>query len=813
MLLKKIALLVAGVVMSASWTLAATSTDELWVLRDGSVTFQPNESGLAHLGVHVEVVGLAAGQELTLGVDGVSDLAAVVLGDTVESLQVDYLGLNGALRLSTSSREVLVVGLLLDEPSLGVRADVALARGVVGDDAVLVLRGLRAGVDRRVGRITLPSMTVVISPALAEALGDPTLSGESIGSAVVRGMATPVGDTHYQPMKPTVSELRQTEGLGSVAAGGADMTFCQLFDLRQFGRTSTTLGLAVATTSWNVGTADLMWFQNPDARHPYIVSNLYRLKDDRFEQIGQSWIKHGFFALSSEQCGTTCTYEPGHGVGDWLGVGCTDTYTSGLNATQSGLGPRYEINPWTGNYRYAGSHLSSGHSHDAIEHRLQVAEADLIDGTLPPAQFFVDGYYVVRDDVNHTNSVSWKPVSPSGVPGGTWSFGMSNEGVRPNTGYALDAWVGARQTVIAQDIPPVEFVSPDGRCILASKVTNLGGGMWHYEYALYNFDMNRKVLSFSVPTAQSANIQNVGFHAVQSHNEPFSNTPWTASIQPGSITWSTVDNPIRWGTMYNFRFDVDADPIDVTVTLGLYEPGTPDHLTGITDGPNTAGATCSAAAPPIADISGIANNRFLSVTPGNPGQLTAIRVRLSSLLHPPAPIPPGTPDYSGFEGQTMWVGAPVEFADTPAGSGTFMAAMLQCTPEFRDWSTFGEIHIYGPEIMPHSVYDVQEIHTNCQASLNLETAYSPPLVVPTAYWGDVVAPFAGDPGAGLPVDFNDITATVSKFLGDPEPGKVRTKLTPGTVDPALNVDFKDITATVQGFLGNPYLQDGPRTCP
>ncbi len=819
MKVKVFALVVAGLAALVSSTRAADMTEDLWVLRDGSVTFFPDVPSLERLGLGVEAVSqsVVGGQEgagaIMLPVDSVSDVVAIVLGDVVEGVQADYLGMAGALRLSTSSREALVVGLLLDEASLGLRADNARALDAVGDPAVLVLRGVRAGVNTTVGRMNLPSAEVVISAALATMLGDSALAGESIGRAVVAGLAAPAGDADYEPMKPTVFELQDQGSATAGAAGvGADMTFCQLFDLRQFGRTSTTLGLAVATTSWNVGTADLMWFPNPDERHPYIVSNLYKLKDDRFEQIGQSWIKHGFFALDLEQCGTACTYEPGHAVGNWLGVGCTDPYTASLNASPSVLGPRYEVNPWTGSYRYPGSHLSAGHGHGPIDHRLQVAEADLLDGPAV-AQYFVDGYYVVRDDIDHTNSVSWKPVTPSGVLGGTWSFGMSGAGTRPTTGYVIDAWPGARQTVIAQEIPPVEFVSPDGRCILASKPTDLGGGMWHYEYALYNFDMHRKVQSFSIPTSLTATIENVEFSAVRSHGEPFSNDPWTVTIEPGSITWSTVDNPLRWGTMYNFRFDIDADPIDATVTLGMFEAGSPEVLTGITDGPNTAGLGCPIPAPPVADVSGVANNRFLTVTGGNSGQLTAIRVKMTSLLNPPDPVPPGTPDYSGFEGQTMWVGAPVEYPEMPVEAGTIMGAELQCTPDFRDWGAVGQINIYGPEIMPHSVYDVQEIHTDCSAFLDLEPAYSSPLVLPTAYWGDVVAPFAGDPGVTLPVDFNDISACVAKFLGDPTQSKARMKLTPNMIDLSGDVNFVDISATVQGFLGDPYTYDGPRVCP
>jgi len=38
------------------------------------------------------------------------------------------------------------------------------------------------------------------------------------------------------------------------------------------------------------------------------------------------------------------------------------------------------------------------------------------------------------------------------------------------------------------------------------KVTDLGGGLWHYEYALYNQNLDRAIQSFSVPVG-AANFQ------------------------------------------------------------------------------------------------------------------------------------------------------------------------------------------------------------------------------------------------------------------------------------------------------------------
>ncbi|MFG0329470.1 MAG: hypothetical protein ACF8PN_06160 [Phycisphaerales bacterium] len=402
-------------------------------------------------------------------------------------------------------------------------------------------------------------------------------TGVGVAALVAIGLTAPPLDPQHDPAPNPGGDQ-----------SGPDMTFCQLFGLRQFAKIDTTLGLAQGTTSWNIGDADLMWFASPDNRHPFIVSNLYRLENDRFEQVGQSWVKHGFYALGNTQCGGQCRYEPGHREGNWLGQGCTDTYTASLNASQSGLGPRFEINPWTGAWSYQGSYFQQGRrAEDAVDRLLQVEIDDINPDLHPTAEWFSEGYYVVLDDINVMNSAAWKPVTPQEHPNNNWAFQMTPSWERPVDGFALYAWPDARFTTIAQELPVVEFVSPDGRCVLGAKAIRGADGFWRYEYALLNIDMDRKVGSFSIPLPPGTTVRNAGFHAPKSRNEPYSNDPWTVEISNESITWSTVDNPVRWGTVYSFRFECDRGPDDATATLGHFEPGAPAAVEGVTWGPGT----------------------------------------------------------------------------------------------------------------------------------------------------------------------------------------------------------------------------------
>jgi hypothetical protein len=227
-----------------------------------------------------------------------------------------------------------------------------------------------------------------------------------------------------------------------------------------------------------------------------------------------------------------------------------------------------------------------------------VHDADLVAASNPGATFYSESFYCMLDDVNAMSSAAWKEVSINELPDGFYSFNMSSSLTLPETGFAIDAWPDARQTVLAQEVPVQEFVSPDGRCVLGAKVTVVSPGVWHYEYALLNIDMDRQVGSFSIPLAPGTLITNIGFHAPENHDEPFNtadpdavpidNAPWVPVVTADAITWTTTSNPLRWYTLYNFRFDADAPPVETRVTLGMFRPGTPTEVVGFTDGPSLA---------------------------------------------------------------------------------------------------------------------------------------------------------------------------------------------------------------------------------
>ena len=570
-----------------------------WLM--GSVAHASAERGAVSLHVHyptlekldLAVVGSYVSGESTeleasflLTPRSADQVACMLLPDGTVTLREGRFSLDGAIVLHRGAATCAVTEfVLMDAPANQAEAysdSTAIALG---------LHGLKGGLDRHNGVVTLASRRVVILPGLAHALGHPWLAGASLGRIELVLPADSLPDVSMAHAPAPVAQ----GGVAGETQGG-DMVHCQLYALNQYGRNDDYVGLSVATTSWNLGDVALPWYPIPSENHPFIVMNVYRHTvlgngATRFEQIGQSWVKHGFCALDNTQCSTDCI-PTGCST---LGIGCTDTYSSSLNAVQNGLGPRYEVNPWTRGWVYSGSHLSQGdHGHNHVDHRIQIHDDDLNPLLNPTSSYFVEGFYVCPEDIDQMNSAAWKPVGVVGTPGGIWEFPMTGSGIMPEWGFAIDAWATAEQTLLAQEVPVVEFVSPDGRCILAAEATPIGDGVWHYEYALLNVDMDRKVGRFSLPIAAVTGVMNLGFSGVKSYGEPYSNDPWTATVADGTITFETVDNPLRWGTMYNFWFDATVAPNESTaVTLGLYEQGFVEEVTGTILGPDVIPPDCN----------------------------------------------------------------------------------------------------------------------------------------------------------------------------------------------------------------------------
>lgn len=455
---------------------------------------------------------------------------------------------------------------------------------------------------------------LLISNEFATELGRPSDAGTIVGQISMTATLRAIEVTQVVDGEVKASAM---PGLGSPDNGtvpGPDVIVGDLNGLAQFnGSSGTQVGLAVGTDSCNAGTVDLNWFQNPVNDHPVIPQNLYRMSggatnSDRFEQIGQSHVKHAFTALTQNLCGFGC-----NGVGGTrLGSGCSDPYSANLNAGPN-LGSRAWINPFTGAYPRNDSATPNnshiGHTHVGPSHKILTEISDLNTSLNPGATYYAEGQYVTPHEYawcqanpgqcNMNNNVSYRRYNVTGT-GSPFSFSPAASTVRMKA--AIEAWTGASIANMQPD------PANDGVGMVAYKVTNTSPGVWHYEYAIYNQNMDRAIQSFAVPMGAGVTLSNVGFHAPPQHpgysndgtvgNTGFSSAPWAQSQAGGAMTWSSetlAQNPnanaIRWGTMYNFRFDSNRPPQTMNATVGFFKTGAP--ITVQVQGPSSANAAVS----------------------------------------------------------------------------------------------------------------------------------------------------------------------------------------------------------------------------
>jgi hypothetical protein len=511
-------------------------------------------------------------------------------------------------RLQTSLTQLVIEKLPSDAPF-----DLAVRDGKTGF-VFFNIDGNLYEYDAAARLLTIKNGKLLMSEEFAKSLGRPAEAGASVGRISITAnmylieTTTLVNGAVQSGVLPPSRRGGNQEVPNSVP--GPDVIVGDLPSMSQFGSSGTQVGLGVGTTSCNNGNVNLNWFALPNTDHPVIPQNLYRMSGgttnaDRFEQIGQSWLKHAFTALTQDACSFGC-----NGVGgSQLGVGCSDPYGASLNASQTGLGSRAFVNPFTGAYpSTARDH--NGHSHLGTSHRILVEMDDLNTTLNSGATYYAEAQYVTpheyawcqthSTECNMYNNASYRRFNVSG----TTSFTFSAVGSTVRTTPAINAWTGATIKTIEPE-PGV-----DGRGFVAYKVTGPVAGVWHYEYAINNQNLDRGIQSFSLPLGCGNVLTNVGFHAPPNHpgfsndgtvgSAGYSNAPWTSNQTASGVSWSSETfgqnpnaNALRWGTLYNFRFDSNRPPEPMTATVGFFKNGSP--ITVGIEGPSPE--TCTGVTP------------------------------------------------------------------------------------------------------------------------------------------------------------------------------------------------------------------------
>lgn len=338
----------------------------------------------------------------------------------------------------------------------------------------------------------------------------------------------------------------------------------------------------------NVGTADIPWLEKfttdyiqyipeqDNNQHPFLNWAVYREIDNRFEQIGISGLKHAFFSTNS---GCSCP------SGNVLGVGCGDVYgLASNNNVLSSLGPREELNAFTGIWESCGSFFdplpctgslqnTSGPTTTG-ENRLTIEADDIIP------ELFMQAWYIVRDDINIFNSMGYKKFSPT-LLGSTW---VMNVDPGYSNGAAIDNYV-TPNSISSNEISQTQSTN-EGHFTVAVKVIDLGNSLFRYNYAIENYDFDPRFDQFSIPLIFATSLGNTIFS--DSDNNEMND--WVFDTSDSQL--HIVGNPTNeqdWGQLFSFSFTIAAPPKQGTMTINVASPILNNTVSSLTLVPDMAG--------------------------------------------------------------------------------------------------------------------------------------------------------------------------------------------------------------------------------
>jgi len=349
---------------------------------------------------------------------------------------------------------------------------------------------------------------------------------------------------------------------------GPDVIVGDIPDTMFWGTDGGRAGYSWASTACNVGDMEMGWWATTNV-HPVIAQNMYRIEDGRFEQLGMSWLKHGWASATESFC-CNCQDPNNSQV---TGVGCADTYGAGSNGGQDTMGPRWEVNPYTGEFPFP--YDTVGQTGPAAYKRLSVEAADLDPSAHPNARFIAEVQYIQPEDSEYGNqmdNVSWRDVTLGSFGGGSWDLNLEGEtNVREPAILAWVAQTGAQLDSV--DVPG------EGRFHVGSLVTERSPGTWRYDYVLYNQNFTRGIESLELPVGNGAAIWGDTFHAPPHHSgDPQSNAAWSFTASAEHAEWRSESystnpnaNVVVWGKAHTLSFFSDQAPELSTATVDLFD--------------------------------------------------------------------------------------------------------------------------------------------------------------------------------------------------------------------------------------------------
>jgi len=408
-----------------------------------------------------------------------------------------------------------------------------------------------------------------LTAELAESLGQPKWADLPIGQLDLR---SGLDDAGTESVATCPANLAQPNDVETTAISGMSQW------AREAGVRVAVAGSASLT---NHGPGDVEWKEaiEPDVYaplvgpgpHPMLSQALYRLGEDgALQMVGQADVKHAFYSVNSN-----CTCNGDH----ILYAGCGDTYSASNNSDRQWLAPRSEVTAHGASWTSLGSHFDvypeeteddirshSGPAHDSFEHRLVVAESDLES---VGARYFLEIWYVVANDANPWNNVAWREFDPTFIsePSSGWTFSSVGS---TTSGPAIDEWVDPASPGDHEASSLVDTGA--GRFKLASRATEVEGG-WRYDYALLNFDFDRRISAFSVPVGASSGASDPVFRGAGLAAPP---APWPSTLDTTTVHWDAgAGDALDWGTLFGFAFTSPYPPKRALATVDAFEAGSP----------------------------------------------------------------------------------------------------------------------------------------------------------------------------------------------------------------------------------------------
>ena len=451
-----------------------------------------------------------------------------------------------------------------------------------------------------------------VGPALAKFLGRPAASGQFVGAMhfMLEGESSDVAKDIASCNAPSWPGTPGTTTNVALTALTAVQPLCEGCD-GTGNNPAARVKLVPSVALRNIGTSDVPWYPMfyggtfpPSAgspppygvrdQHPFLVWNVYRIANDgRLEQVARSGVKHAF-ATGNEGC--LCRNF------NVLAPECGDTYDVGSNEYDLMLGPRSDVIAYSGEFGRCGSRFDDGNTTPAVcdgvrdssaiaplDYRAVVPESVLAQG----GRFFMEAWYVIRDDVNIYDTMGSREFVPQWVPPVNGAPGFWRANLSPSMplveGPVLDRYATLLQEA-GEQVMLRDVVTPTGKLKVLSRATSIGNGRYRYEYQVANFDFsrpttdtsspfglrvlsNRGIAGVSIPLAADAGLAEIGFR----DGNGASADDWATAIGPEAITWTSSSSTLDWGSTYRVDFTSTREPAAGNLTLSAAD-GAPATL-------------------------------------------------------------------------------------------------------------------------------------------------------------------------------------------------------------------------------------------